>query len=299
MLKNFKFWSFVLAVTLFSIPCSAQDDTSRAAIKSVVFDFTTTQTSYSDSWVGGEAGSLNWVTNLNAFSRNFLSPTFELRNRLKLSFGQTLSQDAETKNWSRPQKSTDLIDFESVGSYLTKWYVNPYLAFRAETQFYDGRNPDKKLFLSPLKLTESAGATRKFYEKDKDYVSSRLGFGIRQMITKVITDTLALTTDSETETDAGLESVSEADLPVHKNIRYYGKLSLFKAFAYSKSDELKGLPEEDYWKSVDVNFENSINAAVTKVVSVNLYLQFLFDKEISKKGRIKETLALGLTLRMI
>jgi hypothetical protein len=115
----------------------------------------------------------------------------------------------------------------------------------------------------------------------------------------MIVDSVALTTDSETETDAGIESVSEADLPLHKNIRFYGKLSLFKALSYSKSDELKGTPGENYWKSIDVNFENSLNAAVTKIISVNLYLQLLYDKEISKKGRLKETLALGLTFRMI
>ncbi|MGH8016228.1 MAG: DUF3078 domain-containing protein [Candidatus Zixiibacteriota bacterium] len=288
-----------LVFTCLSAPILAREDTSQAAIKTVIFDFTTTQTSYSDSWVGGEAGSLNWVSNLNAFTRSFFNPKFEMRSRLKLSFGQTLTQDADTKQWSRPQKSTDLIDFESVGSYLTKWPVNPYVAFRAETQFYDGRNSYKKLFLTPLKLTESAGATRKFYEKDKDYVASRLGPGIRQIITKSITDTVTLATESETTTDAGFESVSEADIPVHKNIRYYGKLSLYKALAFSKSDEVKGTSVEDYWKSIDVNFENSFNAAVTKIIAVNLYLQLLYDKEISKKGRIKETVALGLTFRMI
>jgi len=292
-------FSLLTLLTINAATLMAEDDTTKVAIKSVIFDFTTTQTSYSDSWVGGEAGSLNWASNLNAFSRSFLSPTFEWRNRLKLSFGQTLTQNADTKNWSKPQKSTDLIDFESVGSYLTKWYVNPYVAFRAEAQFYDGRNSLKKLFLSPLKLTESAGATRKFYEKDKDFVSSRVGLGIRQIITKMITDTVALTTESETTTDAGIESVTDADLPLHKNIRYNGKLSLFKALSYSESDEVKGTPAEDYWKSVDVNFENSFNAAVTKVITVNLYLQLLYDKEISKKGRIKETLALGVTIRMI
>lgn len=298
-MKITKYYLILAVFTMFAGNLSAEDDTSKVSIKSVIFDFTTTQSSYSDSWVGGEAGSLNWASNLNAFSRSFLSPTFELRSRLKLSFGQTLIQNADTKNWSKPQKSTDLIDFESVGSYLTKWYVNPYVAFRAETQFYDGRNSLKKLFLSPLKLTESAGATRKFYEKDKDFVSTRLGLGIRQIITKMITDTVALTTESETSTDAGFESVTDADLPLHKNIRYNGKLSLFKAFSYSKSDDVKGTPAEDYWKSIDVNLENSFTAAVTKIVTVNLYLQLLYDKEISRKGRIKETLALGITVSMI
>ncbi len=288
----------LLAVSI-SAAAIAQDDTSKVSTKTVIFDFTTTQTSYSNSWVGGEAGSANWVANLNAATSNYLSPKFELRSRLKLSFGQTLTQNSESKDWSRPQKSTDLIDFETVGSIQTSWFVNPYVAFRAETQFYDGRNSHKKLFLSPLKLTESAGGTRKFYEKDKDFITSRLGLGIRQIITKYISDTVLLTTESETSSDAGIESVTEADLPLHKNIRYNGKLSLFKALAYSKSDDVKGTPAENYWKAVDVNLENSFNAAITKIMTVNLYLQLLYDKEISRRGRIKETLALGITIRMI
>lgn len=299
MRKTLKSCVILSAFVLTSISIEAQEPDEKKSTKSLIFDFTTTQTSYSDSWVGGEAGSVNWVSNLNAASSKYLSPKFELRSRLKLSFGQTLTQDAETKNWSRPQKSTDLIDFETVGSYATSWAVNPYLAFRTETQFFDGRNVDKKLFLSPMKLTESAGGTRKFYEKDKNFVTSRMGLGIRQIITKSIVDTLALTTSSETTTDAGIESVSEADLPLHKNIRYNGKLSLFKALTYSKSDQVKGTPAENFWKATDVNLENSFNAAITKIVTVNLYLQLLYDKEISRQGRIKETMSLGVTIRMI
>jgi len=294
--KTLLFLTFTL---LTAIPSLAEVDTSKVPIKKMTFDFTTTQTSYSDSWVGGEAGSFNWVSNLNAYTRSFLGEKYEARNRLKLSYGQTLSQDAETKQWNRPQKSTDQIDFESMGIFLSEWHVNPYAAFRLESQFYDGRNRNKKLFLSPLVLTESAGATKELYKKDTEFIFTRLGFALKQTFTKSIVDTLALTTDTGTDNEAGLESVSEAELLLHRNIRYNGKLSLFKAFAYSKSDEFKGTPEENNWKAVDVNFENSFNAAVTKIISVNLYLQFLYDKEISKKGRIKETIALGFTFRMI
>ena len=299
MLRIGRQLSLGLAVLLLATAVLAQDAEPKKSTKSVIFDFTTTQTSYSDSWVGGEAGSVNWVANLNAASAKILSPKVELRSRLKLSFGQTLTQNSNTKRWSSPQKSTDLIDFESVASYSNNWSVSPYVAFRVESQFYDGRLSAKKLSLSPLKLTESAGATRKFYEKHKNFVTSRLGLGIRQIITKYITDTVTLSTASETTSDAGLESVTEADLPVHKNIRYNGKLSLFKPFTNSKSEALKGTPIENYWKAVDVNFENGFTAAVTKIITVNLFLQLLYDKEVSLKSRIKETVALGITLRMI
>ena len=83
-----------------------------------MIDITTTQTGYSNSWVGGEAGSINWVSNLNGSAEKQLHSKFNFKSTLKLSFGQTTTQDAETKDWSRPKKSTDLIDFENVGEIL-------------------------------------------------------------------------------------------------------------------------------------------------------------------------------------
>ena len=84
-------------------------------------------------------------------------------------------------------------------------------------------------------------------------------------------------------------------------IRFYhheGLSWLYKAFIFSESDELKGTPEENYWKEVDVNWENSVSVSVSTYVVVSLYTQLLYDKQISKKGRFKETLSLGLTYKM-
>ncbi len=271
----------------------------------IVWDLTTTQTAYSDSWVGGEAGSLNWQTNLNAQAARHISPKFFLRSQLKMSFGQTVSQDEQTRDWSKPKKSTDLIDWETVGEFNTHKFVDPYVAFRLESQFYDGQVPEKKLYLSPMKLTESAGLTKNLYSKGDDVVASRVGFAARQILKKVITgaDTTAgvitySTTDS-TLTDIGMEWVTDATLTLSEKLVYTSKLSTYKAFAFSESDKVKGTPFEDDWKAIDVNWENILAASVSKIVSVFLYTQFQYDKEISKRVRIKETLALGVTFKML
>ena len=273
--------------------------------KSLIVDFTTTQTGYSDSWVGGEAGSVNWVSNLNGSAEKQLSNKFNLKSTLKLSFGQTLIQDAETKKWSKPKKSTDLIDFENVGKFTLGGFFDPYIAFRAESQFFDGRKDDQKLYLSPMKLTESAGIVKKLYAEKDDFVSSRFGFAFRQIMKTEIDsiETLPMNWSYEnldtTLTDGGIESVTDATLSLHKNLRYNGKLTLYKALFFSKSDEVKGTPYEDDWKAVDVNWENIITAQITKIIAINLYTQLLYDKEISKKGRLKETVAIGFVFKMI
>ena len=56
---------------------------------------------------------------------------------------------------------------------------------------------------------------------------------------------------------------------------------------------MEGLPEEDYWKSPDIEWENIFSASIIEYVMVNLYTQFLYDKEIDRAGRFKQILSLG------
>ncbi|MFH1007888.1 MAG: hypothetical protein V1800_10375 [Candidatus Latescibacterota bacterium] len=82
-------------------------------------------------------------------------------------------------------------------------------------------------------------------------------------------------------------------------IALVSKLSLFMAFFYSESDALKGKSNEDYWKSPDVNWENTFTAGITQYLMVNLYVQLLYDKEIKLGARFKQTLAMGLTYKLM
>ena len=288
----------LLFVILLPIAVVAEDSTFVGWKKTLVVDLTTTQTGYSDSWVGGEAGSFNWVSNLNGTAEKFLSPTFNYRSALKVSFGQTVTQDKETKDWSDFEKSTDLIDWENVGKIKKGWAVDPYLAFRLETQFYDGRVDTMKQYFSPLKLTESIGVSKEFYKKDKEVIMTRLGVAFRQTYKSVISmaDTANYTVIDSTITDDGLELVTDAALKLSENIVYTGKLTLFKAFFSSEKDAVGG---NDYWKAVDINFENIFAAKISKVITVIMYTQFLYDKEITKKGRFKEAIAVGFVFNMI
>lgn len=288
------FFTFACILVL-ATAVSAADSTVTGWQKSLQIDFTTTQTSYSDSWVGGEAGSVNWVSNLNGSAEKALSDLVHFRSKLKLSFGQTLTQDAETKDWSKPVKSTDLIDWENVFRFTMHKFVDPYAAVRLESQFVDASNPNKKIYLSPLRLTESIGAERDIYKKEKDFVTTRLGLAARQIfVRKADISSANLDVVDTTYFDNGMESVTDAEFVINESLKYTGKLTLYKAFYFSKKDEVAN----DYWKAVDVNWENIVSASLTKIVTVNLYTQLLYDKEVSKKGRFKETLAIGFVFKM-
>ncbi|MBM3332894.1 hypothetical protein FJY68_13775 [candidate division WOR-3 bacterium] len=56
---------------------------------------------------------------------------------------------------------------------------------------------------------------------------------------------------------------------------------------------------EGKWKALDVGWDNTAAASITKYVMVNLTAQLLYDTEIHDKLRLKETLALGLTYKFI
>jgi len=259
--------------------------------KSLNTDFTLTQNAYSDSWTGGEAGTISWVWNaIGLFEKQF-APRFKYRNNSKLSFGQTHIQNKETKEWAPPQKSTDLIDIENLGLLTLRSFIQPYVGLRFESQFLDASVPQINRYLSPMKFTESAGGAREFFKTDKNQLLSRLGFALRQISTEIVVDTALEETERENTNDGGIESVTDLKLTVSENLTYISKLSLFQALYFSESDTASN----DFWKAIDVNWENSLAAKVHKFVTVSMYTQLLYDKQIDKRGRFKETLALSLT----
>ena len=115
--------SIIAALTFFSImllagAVSAQEaeTTSNGWEKSLDLSLNVTQSSYSDSWIGGEAGNVTWVSDANGIFAKQMSPKFHLKNSVKLAFGQTMSQDKDSKKWSKPAKSTDEIDLEAASA---------------------------------------------------------------------------------------------------------------------------------------------------------------------------------------
>jgi hypothetical protein len=261
--------------------------------------FNITQNTYSDNWTGGDAGAISWTSLANVIAEKQLSEKFDWRNTARLSFGQTHTQDAQTKNWAEPEKSTDKIDIESVLKMTLGAVVDPYAAFRFESQFLDNSEPRVKRLINPVLLTESAGASRTFYKKDKDELTSRAGLAVRQYIDRVVITIDPDSTETETTVDGGLEWVTDVYYTISpEKLRYEGKLTVYQAFYNSKSDDYKGTEREDYWKAPDVNWENLFTASITSYVQVTFYTQLLYDKEIAKGGRFKETLAMGLTYKI-
>jgi hypothetical protein len=259
-------------------------------------NLTMTQNAYSDNWVGGEASVLAWVFNSVSVAEKPFTSRVHNKNTLKLAFGQTHNQDAETKKWASPAKSTDLIDFETVFRFTFGWFADPFASGRIETQFLDASDPEKDRYVNPVKITESVGMAKVFLKNEKQEWTARLGAATRQLINRDLLDPVSSDRETFTSNDFGLEFVNDFKTPLAGDrITFTSKLTVYEALFYSEEDDLKDLPNEDYWKSPDVNWENVFTASITKYLMVNLYIQWLYDKEIDLGGRLKQTLSLGLT----
>jgi hypothetical protein len=286
---------------------SGESDSVQTGWKiSMVFDLTGTQSAYSNSWAGSEVGSFSWVSNFNSSAEKQLSPSFYFSSKLRLSFGQIHSQKTEidvegneNTYWEKPKKSADLIDWDNVGRLTKGWKVDPYIALRLESQFLDESFEPRDRYFNPLRLTESAGVTKTLHARDKDEIISRFGFALRQTFKNVIVDTASITSEDSIKHDGGLESVTDTKLTFHENVLYSSKLTLYWALFYGESDQLKGTPQENYWKAIDVNWENYITANITKILAVNFYLQLLYDKQQDKRVQFKETLGFGVSYKLM
>ncbi len=245
------------------------------------------QAAYSDNWTGGEAGSIIWASVFRGKADKQLSAIWFWGNELKLAFGQTHSQDKESKEWAEPQKSTDKVRYDGIVRLTHGWAVDPYGAGTVETQFLDA-STDRHLYFNPVDLTETAGVARDLIKvPDKRVLTTRFGAGFRQKMVHNV----------ETTNDGGLEWVTDLALGSAKSkYSFVSKLSVFQALFTSKKYEDSD-PTKDYWQTTDLNWDNTLSANVTSILQVSLAWQLLYDKEIDLGGRFKEALTLGLTYK--
>ncbi len=260
-----------------------------------------TQGAYSNHWVGGEAGSLTWVSNfLGKAERQFASNWFE-GNELKLQFGQTHTQRQSDKHWLPPQKSADQIRYDGIVRYTRGWFVDPYVSLTFESQFLDASDSLKKRYINPIDLTEATGFARTLVDKpDVNVLTTRLGFGLKQRFTS-FSDQLDPThqhTLHERTNEGGAEWVTHLVLgSAKKPYNFDSRLTVFQAMFHSKSSDLPLPPQDNTWKTASTNWDNTLSVNVTKILQVGLAWQLLYDKQVSPYGRFKETLSLGVAYK--
>ena len=256
-----------------------------------------TQNAVSNNWTGGETGSASWTSNFTCLAEKQLHQKIHNRNTLELAFGQSYSQEKESKVWEKPVKSTDIIKLESIFRFTFGLLVDPFAAGKIESFFFDNSDAEMDRYVNPAIFTESFGLAKVFVKADGREWTARLGAGFRQNLDKdALVDSLTGKRENQISNDGGLEFVNQFTTPLaNDRIILINRVTVFQALFYSEAEEVKGLPNEDYWKAPDVNWENIFTGNVTEYIMVNFYTQLFYDKEMDLGAQFMQTLSLGLT----
>lgn len=241
-----------------------------------------TQSQFSDNWAGSELSNITWTASMNNTAQKQLAEWLKNKNTLKLAFGQTHLQKEDLLGetyWEKPQKSTDQIAFESLMQFTLKTFVDPYLSLRADSQFLDEAGT-KTLVVNPILFTESAGIMKTIVDGEKTKLNARIGGAVRENWNRRV-DGIPV--------DGGIEGIVEfKQIFGLLNASYKSRLSAYKALF--KSDAVAGV---DNWKAPDLKWENLLSLNLWKMLSLNLNLDFIYEKEQSPDIQWKEILGLG------
>lgn len=292
-----------VALTLLCLASHAKAQTLLTAPKSdslgtgwnanVKFDLGLSQSSFTSNWAGDEVGTVSWLAGVDARAEKQVVPKFRWLNTLVLGFGQTHQQDASRSTWLAPVKSADKIDFDSFGRFTLGRWVDPYVALTLDSQFYEQRPGFGSKAINPLQVGEFAGLARAFYDTKSRSLISRFGFGFRQRVQRFYgIDPSVL---KQTTNDGGFEwkTVGRwSDAAERTEVKT--DLDLFQAVFFSESD----LDPANRWKQLDVRWQNSLSEKLYKALSFNLYLDYVYNAQISRAGQLKQTLGIGLTYKL-
>lgn len=277
--------AMVILGFIFMVNCclSAQEDKEKkpeyGGDKELVGSLNITQSSFED-WVQGGENTLAWQLNLNSKFENDRKK-YNWSNTGKIAFGKTKVGDAAAR------KSVDEIKLETVFIYKLGLHVNPYVAVKGETQFttgYEYTDTSQKAisgFFDPAYLTQSLGLG---YSPAKEF-KARLGFALKETITRKYPVPYADDPDTpeieKTKIETGIDLVADFKKKFGENILFTSKLELFS--------NLKR------FDTIDLNWDNLFSAKVSKFISVSYNFTLFYDKDLSSKRQIRQTLALSLT----
>ncbi len=292
-----------------STPAPAQDDGSKRVLEigkwypELEGGLNLTQSAYSDNWAGGDKGSIVWTLIANARAENKLSEKMHWDNTLKLAFGQTHGQSTDDRggrSWDRPEKSTDLIDFESLMRFTLGSPIDPFVAVGVSSQFQDASDElGRNISFNPITISETVGIAHVFIDEEERSLQSRLGFAFHQNIRRFFdtSDPADDFTIYENSSDGGVEWITEYDTKVLEDrVTWATALRVYQPVFYSAQDDFDAftaadltrdvdgvelrIPSDvaDYTLAADVAWENIFSTQITKIIAVSLYTQLVYDK---------------------
>jgi hypothetical protein len=250
----------------------------------LIGSFNFTQSSFSN-WAAGGVDNASWLLGgRGSFKRHGGRTNWS--NVLRLEYGEVKQKGQDSR------KAFDLIFAESILDFNTSRLIKPYARASLKTQFAPGYDyaVDPKVmvadFADPLYLTQGAGVGFQV----KPYVITRYGLGLQETyadeFAAVYTDDVDTADKVETSRiEGGLESVTELDKTLHKQLSLKSRLSLF--WAFNNSDQ------------VDVDWMTDINLKAMGALGLTLKFELLYNKDVLDKVQWQQVLGIGVTYSFI
>lgn len=250
------------------------------------------QSFYSDNWNGSEKSSVNWIISGEMSADKQLADWFKSKNSLLMKFGQLYQTEENEEGqqiagWMEPTKSDDEIDLQLIGLFTLDGWVDPFVSARVQTLF---EGSSLRAF-DPASVTEVVGVSKDFIGNDSIELTSRLGFALKQHHVYQAT----------TRNDGGLESITNFNFIFpNKTTKLATSFEAYKAFFNSEEDNLLNIDgsKNDDWKEFDIKWTNELSMQIYKNMNFNLYAELLYDKEIDKTGRFKQTSGLSISYKL-
>lgn len=257
-------------------------------------DTTAIDTTWQKEAIGSLSFSQAHFDNWAQGGENMIAHQFDLSGKLtynqekyvwtntgKIAFGNSKIGETETK------KTIDEIRIESILTYFIGFAANPYLALKGETQLAPGyiygedANMQVSGFLDPGYFTQSLGLKY----SPTEVMSIRFGAAVKETITKDFPEPYA--DDPETEeveaikVEPGMEAVLAFSKKISKNTLINSTLDLFNNFTG--------------FDATDVRWDTDITILITKYINIKLNVKLFYDKDISTKRQLNQSLLVGIS----
>lgn len=285
----------ILIAGLLTAPKAAAQDPDTLLLpaweSNLTAKFNISQASY-HNWIEGGINALASTALVDGkFVRHAEAWTHTYESRL--SFG-VIKQDRETL-----RKSEDLIRLRATINYVGDGFFHtftPSLSAGFRTQFAPGFNYEENPFNNnwplPVKVSDLFSPATFSQSLGLEYASEwgfkqRLGMGAKETVVliELFRPLYGLDSTETVRFQLGVESYTEIDKEIFKNVRLKSMLGLFAAFN-----------QEEF---PDLIWENLIVMKVNSWLSADFEFVTMFDRDISDALQIKESLSVGISVIII
>lgn len=247
-------------------------------VKKGIITFLVNQSSF-DNWIAGGISNVSGTLGLN-YDFNYQKNDWTWENKLIANFGLTKIKNQDI------QKSSDLLEWNSVVGKKAKgyWYYSAFLNFK--TQFADDLNKDTKgptKFLSPGYFKFGPGMLWK--------KSDNLKVNIAPATSRLIVVDKNLTEPDEAY--FGVEEGKSTRYELGAAIGAYYKFNVMENISIENILNLYSNYLEDP-QNIDLDYTMNMNMKINKFISANLSYQTIYDDNAFRGLQTRQVFGIGI-----